>query len=374
MIREGKHGLYTVRLERGDVVVELQKEYTALSSTVDGGYRRGISRIVFHHVSSCPLKCDPRSYAERVAESHGLDPEESIVFMTGASLPDRVYTAEWGDPQQALIASVGLTPIACAHRVEGGEPGTINIAYITEAKLTPHAIVEAVSMISSAKTIAMTHQHLGCGPGAGPSYATATDAIAVLSNTEGVPQEYTGPLTSQGFNLFDKVQALLSKAISNTLPVEERFQHLTGVSIPELVETALAYYDNAPVPGISVEEVERLFKRILGGLLEDPNIWSLLIATRHLDDTGSLGGIPGLSASEYASDSKKIVADELLGITLSMYINGWKGLFAYYWIDRTKHDTGTILGELPMFMDDALGALIGGILSRVYDRLLGGEV
>jgi len=374
VIREGKHGLYTVRLEKGDVVIELREEYTALSSTVDGGYRRGISRIVFHHVSSCPVECDPRSYAERVAMIHGLDPEESIVFMTGASLPDRVYAAEWGDPQQALIASVGLTPIACAHRVEGSGQGTINIAYITEARLTPHAMVEAVSMISSAKTIAVTHQHLGCGPGAGPSYATATDAIAVLSNPEGAPQEYIGPLTSQGFSLFERVQSLLSKAITSTLRVEERFHHIAGVSIPELVETALAYYDSAPVPGIDRGEVKRLVQRTLEWLLEDPNIWSMLVAARHLDDSGSLGSIPGLSKDEYAYDSKKIVADELLGITLSMYINGWKGLFAYYWIDRTKHNTSTILGGLPMFMDDVLGALVGGILSRVYDRLLGGEV
>ena len=95
----------------------------------------------------------------------------------------------------------------------------------------------------------------------------------------------------------------------------------------------------------------------------------MAIAFRELECKGSIGAIPYLIKSEYMNDSPKIIADELLGMTLSIYINGWKGLFCYYWVERLKSKIKEIK-SLPMFTDDLICSLIGAILSRVYDKFL----
>ncbi|MEM4868581.1 MAG: hypothetical protein QXK54_07180, partial [Ignisphaera sp.] len=71
----------------------------------------------------------------------------------------------------------------------------------------------------------------------------------------------------------------------------------------------------------------------------------------------------------YKSDSPGIIVDELVGKALAEYINGFKGLLMYYWIERLKERGETpILKLLPPIADDIVAALIGGILSKIYDK------
>jgi phosphatidylglycerophosphatase A len=59
-----------------------------------------------------------------------------------------------------------------------------------------------------------------------------------------------------------------------------------------------------------------------------------------------------------------------MGKAIAEYLNGFKGLLAYYWIDRIKEGDKDLedLSGLPPMTDDVVGAIVGGVLSRIYDK------
>jgi phosphatidylglycerophosphatase A len=62
-----------------------------------------------------------------------------------------------------------------------------------------------------------------------------------------------------------------------------------------------------------------------------------------------------------------LVADEMIGMALAEYIAN-EGLFEFTRYDKKK--PGVIKGLGP-FLDDIVGALIGGTMSKIYTDLLG---
>ena len=65
-------------------------------------------------------------------------------------------------------------------------------------------------------------------------------------------------------------------------------------------------------------------------------------------------------------DPCNLVADEILGINIANYINGTNAIFEFYRYDREKPG---ILSKLKPFIDDIVGGLIAGIMSRIYDEI-----
>ncbi len=61
-------------------------------------------------------------------------------------------------------------------------------------------------------------------------------------------------------------------------------------------------------------------------------------------------------------EERGIVADELIGIDIAEYIGGKKALFNFFYYDTRKPG---ILSRLGVFMDDAIGGLIAGCMSRM---------
>jgi alpha-ribazole phosphatase CobZ len=122
-----------------------------------------------------------------------------------------------------------------------------------------------------------------------------------------------------------------------------------GVSKEELAETAFKLY----VPhGLSEKEAREKFKRLLEKQLSDVNVRALLQAGLSLNREFSLEGDPVC-----------LVADEILGMGIADYIAGSRGVFEFVRYDKAKPG---VLGKLPPFLDDVVGGLIAGIMSRIY--------
>jgi alpha-ribazole phosphatase CobZ len=357
-----------IEVSGNTLIVDLNGEYRSIASTMHKGGISRITHILVEHVEKCTEECTTPEYAVNLIRNRGLDPETTALFLTGANLPEQSTVKTQGEV--FTLVTAGFTPMYCSAGPEepGVGPGTINTIVVVDECLRDQAAVELVALASSAKTAALADAALGCGPGKGRAVATGTDAILVAFKECQTGVSFAGPLTRLGrlvsSMIYDSIAELASK-----ISLEERFRHITGITLGELEEVALEYYGKAPVPGLSRDEVARIFRRLTRRVLGDPNTWLLLIAARSLDDSGLSGTVPLLNRDEYLDDTKGVVADELLGIALSMYINGWKGLFSYYWIDRTK-DKDSLPGSLPMFTDDIIGALVGGVLSRLYDETL----
>jgi alpha-ribazole phosphatase CobZ len=139
-----------------------------------------------------------------------------------------------------------------------------------------------------------------------------------------------------------------------------------GITVQMLVDAALELY--APHPGIETRELaEEKFLKELDIAVSDPNLCLLIYSGVLLEKEGQEGRLPNISRSSYEKDLTFIIADEVLGMSISKYISGDKGMFEFVRFDKQKPG---ILAKLGPFMDDIIGGLIGGVSANMYTRAM----
>ena len=352
--------------ERDALVVLLGSHYNFITTLP---YQpREANVIVFKRVQK-DFRCDDlKSFYRKLRADLGYD--SSIVFLTAAPLDDHLYVVN-NEGTIAVIATVGLEPPVCPGHGSLYEPliGTINIAVVVDYNLTYSALVDLLRVIVEAKSVAVSELLLRCDV---RSPGTVTDAIAVggrLMEEDGYIN--MGMSTTVGGWVSGVVYRGLIEIGLRRLGLEGLLRNIIGLSLDELVNLVVELYKEAPVPGVTLESVRVKARRLIEGILRDPNVWSLLVAARELDLHATAGSIPWLKVEDHLSDSKAVVADELLAFALSLYIAGFRGLLATYWVERLK-ERGLIPLRLPQFEDDVVSALVGSTLSILYTRLLGG--
>ena len=121
-----------------------------------------------------------------------------------------------------------------------------------------------------------------------------------------------------------------------------------------------AFIDNDDITG----EFKSLFQNELEYYVKT-NVSSLIIAGLRAEEDGYRGIIPGLPKSEFEKDPIHLIADEAIGDAIASYIGGYRGIFEFRRVERIKPG---IIGGLGPFMDDALGGLIAGISSKIFQR------
>jgi alpha-ribazole phosphatase CobZ len=351
--------------EARSLLVDFGFEATVLSST--SGISRSRYAIVVY-VSEDADEDDIVEAVERAVRRLGL-PSPTPIFATAVEEGEHIVAS---GPGVHVVATVGLRPAACITPWEGavyqcarGRPGpaTINLlGVIEEPELTMTGLLDAYRVLAEAKAAAATLAPLHCASGI--PLGTVSDAIAVAGRVSEGGCKWSGPATQPGWRL---ARLAIEAVLAATKPDPLGY---IGVTIGDVVDDALKLYSTAPVPGAgSVKpRVEALARRVLG----DPNAAAVIVASALLDRYAAWGMLPGLSGEEHRSDSRGVIADELLASALAVYVNGFRGLLAAYWADRNKERLGLKLSRLPMFSDDAIAGLVGAILSRVYDELLGG--
>ncbi len=356
------------------IVIEFHDKVRALSSTVYGSGFRELTHVIFKTVNKDFNNPNPRAYAEQVVRELGLPLNSTAVFLTAVNVTQEHVVREIKKPIPVmLVATIGLSNPACIckENIESIKytcASTINILVVTEYGLSDNAFVDLVGVVSGAKALALTNVGLTCSLSR-RAFGTVTDAVIVASCMKEKTLPYGGPATKIGSLVGKLVYETILHESLRKLKAGDKFKNIYGLSIEELERLCLKIYSYAPIPQVPINRVVSIIRREIERILYDPNIWSIAIALRELEIRGNTGTIPELSVDEYISDSPKIIADEILGIALSMYINGWKGMFCYYWIERIK-DKVEELKKLPMFTDDLVCSLIGAILSKVYDELI----
>ena len=350
------------------IVASLREEAIGLSSTVYGGGLRRLTHVVFKRVEESFECSKPENYAKEVVVSLGLPSESTAVFLTAADLNRNRITKSLRKPYPIdLIVTIGLDNLACIDEERAKNASTINTFIAVRANLNEYAIVDLVKTVIEAKSVAVADLGFSCFNRR--AVGTVTDAVSVAVIPKGDIEPFAGVSTTIGGSTAKLVYSSIVEGALKNLDLNSWLKLTLGIDISNLKNLILKAYKLAPIPNISYREVEKLIENELDVTLKDPNVISLIIAAKELDIRGRAGTIWGLSKAEYLADSKRIIADEILGIALSVYVNGWRGLFNYYWVDRNKEKIDE-LNELPMFTDDIIGALMGSVLSRVYDRLL----
>src|SRR5665647_2965579 len=94
----------------------------------------------------------------------------------------------------------------------------------------------------------------------------------------------------------------------------------TGITRQDIVDTAMLLW--MPHPGVETETRAReVFSSELRRALTDPNLWVLLHVGVALERDARAGRIPKLDPAAYEDDLTCLIADEVLGMAVAMYIS-----------------------------------------------------
>lgn len=127
-----------------------------------------------------------------------------------------------------------------------------------------------------------------------------------------------------------------------------------------MIESALVLYtpyDEVDVEK-STEEIKRRLKKVIIDQCSDINVQVLIAAAIYLDDEIEKGTL-GID-----DDPASLLSDELIGIAIAEYIGGKKALFNIIRYDKEKP---AILSKLNVFLDDAIGGLIAGCMTKLFE-------
>jgi alpha-ribazole phosphatase CobZ len=127
-----------------------------------------------------------------------------------------------------------------------------------------------------------------------------------------------------------------------------------GISTDDIVESAFQLLAG------DVEDERELveeFSEILESYAGDPNVHALVSTGFYLEKEKNRMELDG--------DPGRLVADELIGIDIAEYIGGKNALFNFIRYDRNKPG---ILADLPPFLDDVVGGLIAGTMTRLFEN------
>ncbi len=321
--------------------------------------------------------CD--EYRRWLPEALGVPSEELTSLWTGVDLQNLAVASR---SFEGLVVVVLVTAGVKSNAQRLGEDraghlercggfsrlhGTINVILLTNVRLTEGAMARALITITEAKTAALEDLDVRSSytPLQNQATGTGTDNAIVVPG-DGPEVSCVGGHTVAGELIARATKEGVQEAIrrQNGLfagrGMVERLAE-RGISVEEMVSTAISMYVPDPSMGTEEEVSERVRQELLRAL-EDPNVAALLLAALKLEEAGCRGAIPQVPADCYRSDPVELVADELLGLQIAQYIGGSRALFEFYRWDREKPG---LIASLPPFLDDALGGLLAGVMVKV---------
>ncbi len=347
------------------LIIEFEGEMEAISSAVTVGEK--VRHVLIKHVTGDEdLLKSPISYAASLSRS--IRSSGAIAFFTSADVKNYVHITLEKPYEAHIFVTTGLEPAGCLHSERLFAPiasGTMNVIVAVDAPLRREALADLYRTTIEAKVLAASDLYLRCK---GRAYGTITDAIAVLKPSDEASTLLTaGSATSLGAAIGVAVYSAIVDRGRRLSDDDILLRNLLGISVQELLDITVRAYDMAPIPGLSAEDARKELEEALDRALKDPNVWSFLVGARELDLHASMGSLPNLSVDEYEADSTKIVADELIGSALALYVAGARGLLSMYWIERIKDKSLREIADKPMFEDDVISAMVGSLLTLLYD-------
>lgn len=201
----------TVQHDDEALILRSENPLTMLSSAVVGGGVTQARVIINRHVSKHYDHPDPVADMQDFAVKRGVT-EPFVGLMTAVYMKNvrmRIQSVGGVIVGLALTAgysnkiAAGLTPPVALR------PGTINLIFLIDARLTPAAMVNAVISATEAKT-AVIHAWQLQTVGGHIATGTSTDAVVIACTNRGPLLPYAGPATPIGAGIAQLVRQELT--------------------------------------------------------------------------------------------------------------------------------------------------------------------
>ena len=356
-----------IEREKGYIVVHANAkgDFKVLSSAVyNGGSVRTCSTIINLNVSE-DFHGDAFAVFDSFIKEKKLEREKVVGIMTAVPMENAVIKKK-GDITAIITAGISAS--------------TINIILAIEKNLSQAAMANTLIVATEAKTAALFDLDMRDEQG-DLFTGDSTDSVVVacksfpktfVKNASQFAEEeeeiFAGKATKLGNAVYEVVREGVREALFryNGLtvdrPILKRLEE-RGIYLEDMVSTALELYvppvEGEAEAGAGEQELKRRLEATIKKECSDVNVALLLAAALHSDEEEIRKGRAGKAGEE---DAACIVADELIGIDIAEYIGGKKALFNFFYYDTRKPG---ILSQLDVFMDDAIGGLIAGCMSKM---------
>ncbi len=356
-----------IETQENTTVITLPKKAKSLSTTIyGGGYKKDLKHVVFHRVPQ-DFHANPTKKCIEILENLNLDLKSSAVFLTAVDVQEKLVITQkkWSGIFCFVAATVGLSNPASIHTKNKLKNSTINLFVAVDKDVSDNGLVELIKTITEAKVSAI--HDIDLRDNANYAVGTTTDALLACSLRDKPQETYSGFCSPLGKLVSNLVYEAVLKGAERTgyrqdRPMWRRLEE-RGITLDQIVDSAIALF--ASFKNMGERKIKEIVKEEILKHLRDVNVSSLIEASLRLDEDARIGLVPGLKPKQYMSDPVHLVSDEILAISLALYINGWKSLFELYRYDSKKPG---ILSKLPPFLDDIIAALIAGATSKIYEE------
>lgn len=356
------------RIDKNDLILEFKEELKVLSNAVLNGGMRRAKYIVNHHVVK-DFK-NPEKYMYSSIKKLGLNPYSTVGFMTAVNMNNaEIITKKNARMPLFLIVTAGLSNATSAgDPAVAGNCSTINIIIVIDANLNDRTFVDLIRTVTEAKSKSLWYLDVRSGMTGEIATGTNTDGVAIAATQRGEEIPYGGTGTFVGELISKAVISGVIRSVKKSEGIVQGRSMLMrlkerGITVNDVIEAAMKLYVGPPN---LKDKYKEYFLDAINEALKDVNVSALIEAAIRLEDDGRIGLIPGLRPNEFKEDPVYLLADELIGIEISQYIAGSRGLFEYIRFDREKPG---IIGKLGPFLDDVIAALIGGASSLAYTKM-----
>jgi adenosylcobinamide amidohydrolase len=191
-----------ISLERRErmVVARLGSPHRMISSAIRGGGVTVAQDVVWTHFrnTDLPIGADPLALLTARLSDAGLT--EAVAMMTSRDLAHVHTAAAVSEGIRAeAVATVGLSNALRVGDPPGFAPlGTINLLVQLSVPLTEAALVEAICIVTEARTTAVASATWPSRRTGSPATGTGTDCIVVAAPLAGDPLPWCGKHTAAG--------------------------------------------------------------------------------------------------------------------------------------------------------------------------------
>jgi adenosylcobinamide hydrolase len=301
----------------------------------------------------------------------GIPQDQLVGIMTAAKMKNvDIATSKFEDITLTAIATAGVHFAATAgdeiaSKQSAFPPikwGTINIIVLVDGDLTDSCMVNAVSTVAEAKTVALRELDVRSRFSGEIATGTVTDSIVLACTKRGRKIAYAGTATPLGELIGRSVRQAVKEALRNQenivsdRPLTRRLKErgITVENMTTLFSQISSILDENP-------ERRRQFMEEVEHVLADQNIAALVIAGLRLDEDAKTGLIPENPANEYG---RNFVLSKILQKAVTDYLS--KGKKSYRYV-RPDYLSSIFAEKMGWFTRSILSAVMYAVYSDVLE-------
>jgi adenosylcobinamide hydrolase len=366
-------------IQENKLVLRSKTPLKILSSAVLNGGLREANIIVSVHVpEETGLNIDDNVHMEagdflrQETAKLGIPQDQLVGIMTAAKMKNvDIATSKFEDITLTAIATAGVHFAATAgdeiaSKQSAFPPikwGTINIIVLVDGDLTDSCMVNAVSTIAEAKTVALRELDVRSRFSGEIATGTVTDSIVLACTKGGQKIEFAGTATPLGELVGKSVREAVKEALRNQenivsdRPLTRRLKErgITVENMTTLFSQISSILDENP-------EKRRQFIEKVEQTLSDQNIAALVIAGLRLDEDAKTGLIPENPANEYG---RNFVLSKILQKAVTDYLSKENKAYKYV---RPDYLSSIFAEKMGWFTRSILSAVMYSVYSEVLGK------